>query len=70
MVSMMLPSVPGEALEELAFELPRSAIELSMNDEIIDCADAALVEDEAPVDEPVGAPEVFAVVPVRALNRL
>ena len=70
MVSMMLPSVLGEALEELAFELPRSAIELSMNDEIIDCADAALVEVGAPVDEPVGAPEVFAVVPVRALNRL
>ena len=62
MVSMMLPSVPGEALEELAFELPRSAIELSMNDEIVDCADAALVED--------GAPEELALLPVRALNRL
>jgi hypothetical protein len=35
MVSMMLPSALGELLEELEFELPRSAIELSMNDEII-----------------------------------
>jgi hypothetical protein len=34
-VSMMLPSALGELLEELGFELPRSAIELSMNDEII-----------------------------------
>ena len=36
MVSMMLPSVLVELLEELEFELPRSAIELSMNDEMID----------------------------------
>jgi hypothetical protein len=36
MVSMMLPSALVELLEELEFELPRSAIELSMNDEIID----------------------------------
>jgi hypothetical protein len=35
MVSMMLPSALGELLEELEFALPRSAIELSMNDEII-----------------------------------
>lgn len=36
MVSMMLPSAFVEPLEELEFELPRSAIELSTNDEIID----------------------------------
>jgi hypothetical protein len=36
LVSMMLPSALVELLEELEFELPRSAIELSMNDEIID----------------------------------
>lgn len=36
MVSMMLPSALVELLEELEFELPSSAIELSMNDEIID----------------------------------
>jgi hypothetical protein len=35
MVSMMLPSTV-ELLEELGLELPRSAIELSMKDEIID----------------------------------
>jgi hypothetical protein len=70
MVSMMLPSVLGEALEELAFELPRSAIELSMNDAIIDCADAALVALGAPVDEPAGELEELALLPVRALSRL
>jgi hypothetical protein len=36
MVSMMLPSALVELLEELEFELPRSAIELLTNDEIID----------------------------------
>lgn len=37
MVSMMLPSVLLELLEELELELPlRSAIELSMNDVMID----------------------------------
>jgi hypothetical protein len=36
MVSMMLPSALVELLEGLEFEPPRSAIELSMNDEIID----------------------------------
>jgi|HubBroStandDraft_4_1064222.scaffolds.fasta_scaffold158957_2 hypothetical protein len=35
-VSMMLPSALVELLEELEFAPPRSAIELSMNDEIID----------------------------------
>jgi hypothetical protein len=54
MVSMMLPTALVELLEEPGFELPRSAIELSMNDEIIDCAESALVEE----------------VPVRALIRL
>jgi len=33
---MMPPSMPVELLEALDLELPRSAIELSMNDEIID----------------------------------
>jgi hypothetical protein len=33
---MMLPSGLVELFEELEFEPPRSAIELSMNDEIID----------------------------------
>ena len=65
-VLMMLPSALVELLEELEFELPRSAIELSMNDEMIDCADSALVEDVVP-----GAVlEEFALPPVRALNRL
>jgi|HubBroStandDraft_3_1064219.scaffolds.fasta_scaffold08492_6 hypothetical protein len=36
MVSMMLPSVLVELLEEFEFEPPRSAIELLMNDEMID----------------------------------
>jgi hypothetical protein len=36
MVSMMLPSVLFELFEELEFELPRSAMELSTKDEIID----------------------------------
>ena len=70
MVSMMLPSALFEAFEELAFELPRSAIELSMNDAIIDCADAALVAVGAPVDEPAGELEELALLPVRALSRL
>ena len=65
MVSMMLPSALFEAFEELAFELPRSAIELSMNDEIIDCADSALVEGVVPDV----VPEEFEVLPVKALIR-
>jgi hypothetical protein len=66
MVSMMLPSAPVELLEELEFELPRSAIELSMNDEIIDWADSAFVEDDV-LDV---VPEALEVPPVRALIRL
>lgn len=64
---MMLPSAPVELLEGLELELPpSSAIELSMNDEIIDCADSAVVEDVV-----LGAvPGEFALPPVRALNRL
>jgi len=63
---MMLPSTLGGLLEELALELPlRSAIELSMNDEIIDCADSAPVADVASDV----APEEFEVLPVRALIR-
>jgi len=59
---MMLPSALVEPLEELGLELPRSAIELSMNDEIIDSADSALVEGDVP-DE-------LRVLPVSALIRL
>jgi hypothetical protein len=69
MVSMMLPSALVEllvALEELEFEVPpRAAIELSMNDEMIDCAAVALVEDAAPdVVE-----EELEVLPFRAPTR-
>jgi hypothetical protein len=67
MVLMMLPSEPVELLEELELELPlRSAIELSMNDEIIDCADSAVVEDVVPDVVPEG----LEALPVRALIRL
>jgi hypothetical protein len=67
MVLMMLPSALVELLEELELEPPlRSAIELSMNDEIIDCADSALVADVAPDV----VPEELEVLPVRALSRL
>lgn len=56
---MMLPSALVGPLEELELAPPpRSAIELSMNDEIIDCADSAPVEGE------------LEVPPVRALIRL
>jgi hypothetical protein len=51
MVSMMLPSVPVELLGALELELEsplRSAIAPSMKEEMIDCADAALVEDVVP----------------------
>jgi hypothetical protein len=61
----MLPSALVELLEELELVLPlRSAIELSTNDEIIDCADSALVD-----VAPDAAPEEFEVLPVRALMR-
>jgi hypothetical protein len=67
MVLMMLPSALVELLEGLELELPlRSAIELSMNDEIIDCADSALVADVVPDV----ALEELEVLPVRALSRL
>jgi hypothetical protein len=70
MVLMMLPSAlvePPVGFEELALEPPpRSAIELSMNEEIIDCTDSALVE--AVVPDVV--PEELEVLPVRALIRL
>jgi hypothetical protein len=65
MVSMMLPTALVELLEELEFELPRFAIELSMNDEIIDCADSALVE-----GAPEFVPAELEVPPARALIRL
>ena len=67
MVLMMPPSALVELLEGLEPELPpRSAIELSMNDEIIDCADSALVADVAPDV----VPEELEGPPVRALSRL
>lgn len=65
-VSMMPPSALVELLGELELALPlRSAIELSTNDEIIDCADSALVEDVVPDV----VPEEFEELPVRALMR-
>jgi len=65
---MMLPSALVELLEELALELAlRSSIELSMNDEIIDCADAALVGDVVP---DVVLEELAPPLPVRALIKL
>ena len=64
---MMLPSGLVEPPEEFALELPpRSAIELSIKEEIIDCADSALVEDAGSAV----APEELEVPPVRALIRL
>jgi hypothetical protein len=67
MVSMMLPSALLELLGELELEPPpRSAIEPSTNDEIIDFADSGLVEDAVP--DAVSA--VLEVPPVRALIRL
>jgi hypothetical protein len=66
MVSMMLPSALP-VLDALELELPpRPAIELSMNDEIIDCADSALVEEVVPDV----VPEELELLPVRALIRL
>jgi len=45
----MLPSVLAEPLEEFELELPpRFAIELSMNDAMIDCAGLALADEVAP----------------------
>jgi hypothetical protein len=63
-VSMMLPSALLEVLVELELP-PRSAIELSTNEEMIDCADAALVGDAVPDV----APEALEVLAVRALIR-
>jgi hypothetical protein len=69
-VLMILPSALVElsvAFEELEFEVPlRSAIELSMNDEMIDCADTALVEDLVPDV----VPEELEVPPSRELIKL
>ena len=63
---MMLPSALVELLGALELVLPlRSAIELSTNDEIIDCADSALVEDVVPDV----VPEELEVLPVKALIR-
>jgi hypothetical protein len=48
---MMLPSALLDPLVELVepeSELPRLAIELSMNEEMIDCADVGFVEDVVP----------------------
>ncbi len=65
---MILPSAFAELLVELVeFELevlPRSAIELSMNDEMIDCTDSSLVDDFVPdvVPEELGVPAVSDVI--------
>jgi hypothetical protein len=61
---MMLPSGLLDVLVELELP-PRSAIELSTNEEMIDCADAALVGDAVPGV----APEALEVLAVRALIR-
>jgi len=61
---MMLPSGLLEVLVELELP-PRFAIELSTNEEMIDCADAALVGDVVPDV----APEALEVPAVRALIR-
>jgi hypothetical protein len=58
---MILPRVEG-----LRVELPRSAIELSMNDEMIDWADSAFAEDAVPAGEPAE----FEVPAASALIRL
>lgn len=62
MVSMMLPSALVLALEEevLVEVPPRSPIALSMNDEIIDCAEVAVelvVPELLPALELLVAPE-------------
>jgi hypothetical protein len=63
MVLMMLPMALVGLLEVLEPEVPpRSAIELSMNEEMIDCAEAALVADVVP--------DALDALPVRALSRL
>lgn len=64
---MMLPSALLELLEAVELELPlRPAIWLSTKDEIIDCADSALVAEVV-----LGvAPEELEVPPVSALIKL
>ena len=65
MVLMMLPSALLEVPVELVLFAPeppsRFAIELSMNDEMIDCVDAALVADVVV--------EVLELLPVKELRR-
>jgi hypothetical protein len=65
MVLMMLPIAFVELLEELEFDPPRSAIELSTKDEIVDWVDSAVIEDDVP-----DVPEELEVLPVRALIKL
>ena len=63
MVSMMLPSGLAELLGEFELELPlKSAIELSINDEMMDCAVAALVEEEVPDADELDAPFARAFI--------
>ncbi len=63
----MLPSVLAEPLGEFEFELlPRFAIELSMNDEMIDCAGLALADEVAPD----AAPEELELLPASDAIRL
>ena len=67
MVLTMLPSVLVEPLEETELELPlRFAIELSMNDEMIDCAGSALAVDVLPDV----APEELGALPARVAIRV
>jgi hypothetical protein len=59
----MLPRKSVEPLEALELELelpPSSAIELSMKEEIIDCADSAVAEDAGP--DALDVPAVNALI--------
>ncbi len=59
----MLPRKSVEPLETLELELelpPSSAIELSMKEEIIDCADSVLAEDAGP--DALDVPAVNALI--------
>ena len=67
MVLMMLPSALVGLLEVLEADSPPiSAMELSTNDEMIDCTDSALIGEAVPDV----VPDELEVLPVRALSRL
>ena len=66
MVSMRLPNELVEVLEELEFEPSILARELWMKEEMMDCADWALVVDEVPD----AASDVPAELAAKALIRV